>query len=261
MISDSSERNILGSVKAILLVKRDDDLAVGVGLEGVGCWQLLTQDLEVKSVMCCPWSPSLSITDLVVVDLAVDSQSNALILVQNRLGASIDADNRQTLVHENGLVRRVVAAPIGSAVLDLLAHAQSSRAECLHIWVMVAGEDATHGGQLATVSGGVLQSACEDEEGSVEGDYTHQWATQYHFRVQYAAGSAREVVGRCLLLLRARCWSRGDMLVQWQFDSPEFRATAEIAYLYRVSSIGRPNYSKNSTCLNQRCVKFELTVA
>lgn len=41
--------NILGSVQSILLVQRNDDLAVGVCLERIGLGQLLAQDLGVKS--------------------------------------------------------------------------------------------------------------------------------------------------------------------------------------------------------------------
>lgn len=98
-----------------------------------------------------------------VVDLSVDGQSNALILVQDGLSTSVNADNGQTLVDQNGLVGGVVSAPIGTAVLDLLAHAQGGGAEALDIRMMVAGEDATHGGRwsLVLVSGGAFGSACE----------------------------------------------------------------------------------------------------
>ena len=55
--------------------------------------------------------------------LAVDGQRNALVLVQDGLGASVDADNGETLVDEDGVVGGVVATPIGTAMLHLLAHA------------------------------------------------------------------------------------------------------------------------------------------
>jgi len=48
-----------------------------------------------------------------------------------------DTDNAQTLVYEDGVVCNVVAAPIGTAVLDLLAHADGRGPELLHIGVPV----------------------------------------------------------------------------------------------------------------------------
>jgi hypothetical protein len=46
-----------------------------------------------------------------------------------------NADNAQSLVDENCVVGNVVAAPIGTTVLDLLAHANGRRPELLHIGV------------------------------------------------------------------------------------------------------------------------------
>jgi hypothetical protein len=77
-----------------------------------------------------------------------------------------NTDNAQTLVDEDGVVGDVVAAPVGTAVLDLLAHADGGGPELLHIGVpvrlsvrvscilcddsghdlLVAGEDTTHVG-------------------------------------------------------------------------------------------------------------------
>lgn len=48
-----------------------------------------------------------------------------------------DTDDAQTLVYEDGVVCNVVAAPIGTAVLDLLAHADGRGSELLHIGVPV----------------------------------------------------------------------------------------------------------------------------
>jgi hypothetical protein len=48
-----------------------------------------------------------------------------------------DTDNAQTLVDEDGVVGYVVAAPVGTAVLDLLAHANGRGPELLHIGVPV----------------------------------------------------------------------------------------------------------------------------
>jgi hypothetical protein len=75
-----------------------------------------------------------------------------------------NTDNAQTLMDEDGVVGDMVAAPVGAAVLDLLAHADGRGPELLHIWVpvllsvyvflcdnsgydlLVAGEDTTHVG-------------------------------------------------------------------------------------------------------------------
>lgn len=54
----------------MLFVQWDDDLAVGVGLEGVFLCELLAQDL-------------------VVVDLAVDGKGDGLVLVGNGLCARV----------------------------------------------------------------------------------------------------------------------------------------------------------------------------
>lgn len=143
-----------------MLVERDNDLAIGVCLEGIWSGQLLSQDLLLESDVVLLDILFLC-TNLVVVDLAVDSQSNALVLVQDGLCASVNANNGQTLVHKNSLVGRVVAAPIGATVLHLLAHAQGGWAKGLDIGMMVAGENATHLGRWRIVSGGVFISARE----------------------------------------------------------------------------------------------------
>ena len=92
-----------------------------------------------------------------VVDLAVDGKGDGLVLVGDGLRAGVwccqlvcagivvgmrdvlltDTDNAQTLVDEDSVVGDVVAAPIGTAVLDLLAHTDGRGPELLHIGVPV----------------------------------------------------------------------------------------------------------------------------
>lgn len=48
-----------------------------------------------------------------------------------------NTDNTQALVDQDGVVRSVVTTPIGATVADLLAHAQGSRLELLHIGMAV----------------------------------------------------------------------------------------------------------------------------
>lgn len=118
-----------------------------------------------------------------VVDLAIDGQGNAFVLVQDWLGASVNSNNGQTLVYEDRPVGRVVAAPVGPAVLDLLAHTQGGRTEGLHIRMMVAGEDATHGGRgtlfllLLLFLAGYSDQHVKMQDGKMEGLCTHQWQT------------------------------------------------------------------------------------
>jgi len=54
----------------MLLIQGNDDLAVGVGLEGVGFGEVLAQDL-------------------VVVDFAVDGEGDGLIVAEDGLGAGL----------------------------------------------------------------------------------------------------------------------------------------------------------------------------
>jgi hypothetical protein len=61
----------------------------------------------------------------------------ALVVVGKRDVLLTDTDNAQTLVDEDGVVGDVVAAPVGAAVLDLLAHADGRGPELLHIGVPV----------------------------------------------------------------------------------------------------------------------------
>jgi hypothetical protein len=51
------------------------------------------------------------------------------------VSALTNADNAQSLVDEDGVVGDVVSTPIGTAVLDLLAHANGRGPELLHIGV------------------------------------------------------------------------------------------------------------------------------
>ena len=48
-----------------------------------------------------------------------------------------NTDNTQTLVDQDSVVGGVVTTPVGTTVADLLAHAQGSRLELLHIGMAV----------------------------------------------------------------------------------------------------------------------------
>jgi hypothetical protein len=108
-----------------------------VGLEVVGLAEVLAQDL-------------------VVVNFTVNGEGNAAILVEQRLSTRVwitrlsershtcfpasshtNTDDTQTLVDQDSVVGGVVAAPIGTTVADLLAHAQGSGLELLHIGMAV----------------------------------------------------------------------------------------------------------------------------
>jgi uncharacterized cupin superfamily protein len=82
--------------------------------------------------------------DTVVVDFAIDGQSQGAIIVDQGLGTGVDTDDTQTLVGEDGSFRDKVAAPVGSTMAHSLGHAQSRRLELLHIRVMMTREDTTH---------------------------------------------------------------------------------------------------------------------
>jgi hypothetical protein len=91
-----------------------------------------------------------------------------------------DTDNAQTLVDEDGVVGNVVAAPVGTAVLDLLAHADGRGPELLHIGVpgllsvyniylvcdrsgcniLVTAEDTTHVGGVVGGGSSLLEVEC-----------------------------------------------------------------------------------------------------
>lgn len=77
-----------------------------------------------------------------VVDLAVDGEGDGFVVGEDGLRAGVDADDGEAFVDEDRRVRRVVAAPIGSPVLDLLTHADSGRAELLDIGVAVGREQS-----------------------------------------------------------------------------------------------------------------------
>lgn len=88
---------MLGSIDAILHVQWDDDLTITVCLEVVRRLEMLAQNS-------------------VVVNLAIDSQSNASFIVDQRLCASVDTHNTQALMAENCVVSNPVARPIGTTV-------------------------------------------------------------------------------------------------------------------------------------------------
>lgn len=88
---------MLGSISAIFLVQRDDDFAVAVGFEIVWALELLAQDS-------------------VVVDFSIDGQGNGALVVDQWLGAGVDADDAQALMAEDGVVASPVAGPVGPTV-------------------------------------------------------------------------------------------------------------------------------------------------
>lgn len=53
---------------------------------------------------------------LVVVDFTVDSEDEGAVFVDERLGAGVDADDGQTLVDQNAVIRDDAAGPIGASV-------------------------------------------------------------------------------------------------------------------------------------------------
>jgi hypothetical protein len=116
----------------------DNDFTVRVSLKVVGLAEVLAKDL-------------------VVVDFTVDGESDAAILVEQGLSTRVwkrrlseksyaclaaslhtNTDDTQTLVDQDSVVGDVVATPIGTTVTDLLAHAQGSGLELLHIGMAVA---------------------------------------------------------------------------------------------------------------------------
>jgi hypothetical protein len=99
----------------------------------------------------------------VIVDLAIDRERNALVLVGKWLGSALDADNAQTLMGENCsyasevsplalaspltcVVGVVGPRPVWPTMATLLGHLQGRRLECLCVWHMVTAHDTTHDG-------------------------------------------------------------------------------------------------------------------
>jgi hypothetical protein len=80
------------------------DLTIRVSLEVVRCLQRFSNDS-------------------VVVDFAIDSKSNALILVGKRLSSTVDTNNTQTFMGKNWevLVTFPHGRPLDDALLVLLA--------------------------------------------------------------------------------------------------------------------------------------------
>ena len=72
---------------------------------------------------------------LVIVYLAIDCQRYRPIFASKRLCASIDSDNAEAFVDEDGVVGKMVSAPIWSTMSHCFAHTQGSRFEFHHIWV------------------------------------------------------------------------------------------------------------------------------
>jgi hypothetical protein len=97
-------------------IQRNDDLAVGCGLEGIALLELLSDQT-------------------VVVDLAVDGQNNGLVGVGQGLGARLDTNDAETLMAEDCVVADDIAAPVGATVADLLRKTKSGRLELLDVGV------------------------------------------------------------------------------------------------------------------------------
>lgn len=107
----------------------------------------------------------------VVVDLAIDSEGNALVGVGQWLRSALHAYNTQTLVGKNlgdaseqrrrgfrlrltCVVGRIGARPIWTTMPALLGHLQSRRLEGFGIWHMVTAHDAAHTGLYVGLVGG-----------------------------------------------------------------------------------------------------------
>ena len=84
-------------VDAFFLIERQNDFAVGAGLELVAIAQLGAQRL-------------------MVVNLAVNRQNMGVIGVVQRLGAVVDVDDRQTFMRENRFIVGIHAGPVRSAM-------------------------------------------------------------------------------------------------------------------------------------------------
>src|SRR5215211_2210324 len=98
-----------------LLVEVDDHLGVGSGREA------MSQRLQLPAELA------------VVVDLAVLNHDDALVLVEDRLVAGLEVDDRQALDTEPHSVFAEGPAGVGTAVLDHLAHPLEERA--VHPWL------------------------------------------------------------------------------------------------------------------------------
>ena len=96
--------------------------------------------------------------DSVVVNLAIDSKGNALILVGKRLRSTVDTNNTQTFMGKNfevlviasrvlsnadfltGAVGHITSRPIWTTMATLLHHFQSPRLKSLCVWHMAIGK-------------------------------------------------------------------------------------------------------------------------
>lgn len=82
-------------------IEWDDDFTITVSFEVVGVLEMLPQDS-------------------VVVDLAIDGQSDGAFVVDQGLGTAVDADDTQTFMAENGVVSRPVARPVRPTMAQAL---------------------------------------------------------------------------------------------------------------------------------------------
>ncbi|MNG61390.1 hypothetical protein D3C79_195740 [compost metagenome] len=88
---------VVEEVGAFFLIQRQDHLTVGTSLELIAIAKLLAQRL-------------------VVVNFTVNRQNVGVRSVVQRLGAIVDVDNRQALMHQNGFIAGVNAGPVRAAV-------------------------------------------------------------------------------------------------------------------------------------------------
>ena len=137
---------MFGSVGAIFLVQRNDNLAITVGLEAVGNPQVLAQDS-------------------MVVDFAVDGQRNGSIVIDKRLSSAVHTHYTKAFVAEDGVVASPVSRPVRATVpqafytlqgsgleggyrrmaIDSVSKARVSKCKMDERDSPVAGEDTTHG--------------------------------------------------------------------------------------------------------------------
>lgn len=79
-----------------------------------------------------------------VVDLPIHGQYEGTVLIGERLGTTVDADNAQAFVGENGIMGNDISTPIRSAMSDGFGHLQCGWLEFLDIGMPVTGKYSTH---------------------------------------------------------------------------------------------------------------------
>jgi hypothetical protein len=102
-----------------------DDFAVRMSFEGDIPFDLLAQDP-------------------VVIDLAIDCQKDRPLVIHKGLGATVDANDTQSLVSEDGIIDGNIPAPVGTTMTYSFSQLQSLRLKLVHVGVLVAGKDTAH---------------------------------------------------------------------------------------------------------------------